>query len=192
MLVIAFAQLADGGRASEGSSWAGRWSRKLLLAVCPGCIPPSRGNKRQYSWSGHHPEFAEVGGLVWSRAPRDRQTSGPARGRRSPGISELMRNPRAPFSERSRVLPSTSPDLESSRLRGHVASFVFRLAGSWHAASPGKIPGKACPGTSGGILHEACQGMSWLAASQGKTPGKCVCVCVYLCAHICTHLHISR
>ncbi|CAE7396890.1 TTC28 [Symbiodinium sp. CCMP2456] len=33
MLVIAFAQLADGGRASEGSSWAGRWSKKLLLAV---------------------------------------------------------------------------------------------------------------------------------------------------------------
>jgi len=33
MLVIAFAQLADGGRASEGSNWAGRWSKKLLLAV---------------------------------------------------------------------------------------------------------------------------------------------------------------
>ena len=38
MLVIAFAQLADGGRASEGSNWAGRWSKKLLLAVCPSCI----------------------------------------------------------------------------------------------------------------------------------------------------------
>ncbi|CAE7251499.1 TTC28 [Symbiodinium natans] len=33
MLVVAFAQLADGGRTSESFVWAGRWCKKLMLGV---------------------------------------------------------------------------------------------------------------------------------------------------------------
>ena len=64
MLVIAFAQLADGGRASEGSSWAGRWSRKLLLAVCPGCIPLRGAIKGNILGVGIIPNLQKLG--VWS------------------------------------------------------------------------------------------------------------------------------